>query len=67
MIDFAKYLIDNGIDINVANTHLNNGNTPLFYAIFSGNLLMVEFLISNCANINQRDFVVLSFQMDFPP
>lgn len=50
--EIAKFLIDMGADINIAN---NEGCNPLIQASKAGLLDVVEQLIKNTANINTQD------------
>ena len=52
MIIIAKYLIDNGANINVYN---KKGQTPLHLACFYGHLIIIDLLESNGADKNAID------------
>ncbi|MCH5335971.1 MAG: ankyrin repeat domain-containing protein [Campylobacter sp.] len=47
----TKFLIEKGADVNQANGF---GKTPLFYAIEFGDKKIIELLIENGANVNQK-------------
>jgi len=49
-IQIMEYLIDHNADINA-----NGGNTPLLYAIVSGNLNAVKLLVDNNADFKRQD------------
>jgi ankyrin repeat protein len=51
-VEKAKLLLVAGGDLDVRNA---DGSTLLMIAAASGNLLMVEWLVSNGANVNARD------------
>jgi len=52
LLDIAKYLIDNGANINVYN---KKGQTPLHLACFYGHLIIIDLLESNGADKNAED------------
>ena len=48
-----KYLIDNGVDVSAKD---NGGNNVLMYAVKSGNLDLVKFLVeSSSVDINEKN------------
>ncbi|MHB1456491.1 MAG: ankyrin repeat domain-containing protein [Armatimonadota bacterium] len=52
-VEIAKFLIDNGADINLKTT--TDGKSALHWAAFHGHLLVVELLLSRGAQINDKD------------
>lgn len=58
-IENVKKLIENGKDVN---SYDINGNTLLHEACINGNIDIINFLISNNANINKRNY----YSMDTP-
>ncbi len=48
-----KMLIDAGADINIKDKE--NGNTPLMWAAFKGNVEAVKLLLSAKANVNLKN------------
>lgn len=51
-IDMLRILIKAGADVNKPN---NKGNTPLFLAVYSDNLYVIEYILSVGANINHKN------------
>lgn len=51
--EITKFLLSKKANVNYTNSF---GKTPLFYAIGYNDLAMVELLLSNGANVNQRYF-----------
>lgn len=51
-IDLAKYLVDQGVDIN---TKRNDDNTALNMAPWEGHLEMVKYLVDHGANASCLD------------
>lgn len=54
-IEMAKFLIAQGIDINIVPTSVYNHWTPLFVAIFRNNLELTRILLQNGALVNICD------------
>lgn len=50
--DIAKFLIDNGADVNAKN---DNGDTVLIKASNSGNLDIVKYLVKNGTDVNAKN------------
>ena len=50
--EIAKYLIDNGADVNASN---NFSSTPLHQASVSGDFEIVKYLVENDADVNAPD------------
>ncbi len=51
-MDTVKLLARLGANVDTID---NNGQTPLYYCMKHGKTEMVEFLVSNGANVNQVD------------
>ena len=47
----AKYLIEQGIDINIQD---NNNNTPLMMAVVRDNMPIIRLLINHKADLNKK-------------
>ncbi|CAA0104473.1 Uncharacterised protein [BD1-7 clade bacterium] len=53
----AQIFIDNGLDVNATNKYSSDGFTALHSAVLYNDLLRVEFLVSNGADINNSSNV----------
>ncbi|MBI5541692.1 MAG: ankyrin repeat domain-containing protein [Bacteroidia bacterium] len=55
--DIAKYLVENGANVNET---VNTGSTPLAVALLAGNFGIADYLIQHKADINKPDMMGMS-------
>lgn len=58
--ELAKYLIENGADVNNAGED-NSANTPLYEAIVQNHLQLVKLLVEKGANVNHQNSLNISY------
>lgn len=54
-VEFVKYFIENGIDVNETSSKDGSGDTILYFAVGRGDLELVKYLISKGADVNAGD------------